>query len=285
MKRVLFATDGSDTAQSAARFLAHLPHENRLEVIVVSVITPPYSPMKTLPTDWIETCREQDRERAQEVFAETASLFEGANASVEHVIVDGHAGESICNLAKSRECDLVVLGATGHSAVWRILLGSTSDYVATQACCSVLVVRPIDRSSSAHPLRICLGFENTSPARAALQEITEIKWGKQVEFHLVTVSYAMGLMAAQQTEAMREIAQIAARKLCESGFNAHAHLIENEHLGEGLVRYAEDHGCDIFVVGEESRSHLWRILMGSTSRYVIRHVPCSVWITRNRSKQ
>ena len=282
MKKILLATDGSDAAQSAARFLARLPHENRIELIVVSVLTPPYSPMMTLQTEWIQTCLVQDRERALEAFAEISSLFEGANASVEHVVVEGHAGESICNLAKSRGCELVVIGATGHSTVSRILLGSTSDYVATQACCSVLIVRPIDRTQSAHPLRIALGYEDAGPARAAMEEIAEIKWGGNVEFHLVTVSYAVGLLASEQIQAMRDHAHVAAMELQESGMNAHSHLVENDHLGEGLVKYAEDHGCDIFVVGETSRSHLGRIVMGSTSRYVLRHAPCSVWITRNR---
>ncbi len=282
MKNILLATDGSDAAQSAARFLAHLPHEDKIELIVVSVLTPPYSPMMTLQTEWIQTCLEQDRERALEAFAEISSLFEGANASVEHVVVEGHAGESICRLAKSRGCDLVVVGATGHSLVSRILLGSTSDFVATQACCSVLVVRPIDRSQSVHPLRIALGYEDTVPARAAIEEISEIKWGTQVEFHLVIVSYAVGLLASEQIQALRANVRDAALSLGASGFNAHPHLVENDHLGEGLVKYAEEHGCDIFVVGETLRSDLGRILMGSTSRYVLRHVPCSVWITRNR---
>ncbi len=282
MKKVLLTTDGSEAAQQAARFLARLPHEGKLELTVVSVLTPPYQGRTTLRNDWIETCLEQDREHAETAFAEIEILFDGANASIEHVIVKGHAGEMICELAESRGCDLVVIGAKGRSAVARILLGSTSDYVATKACCSVLVVRPTDPAHLTQPLRIVLGYEHTGPSQAALEEISEIRWGKQVQCDLVTVSYVYGLMGSEEVEGMRVSGDNAAAQLRETGVTAKSHLIENNHLGEGLVRYAEDHHCDIFVVGETPRSRLGRVLMGSTSRYVLRHAPCSVWITRNR---
>jgi nucleotide-binding universal stress UspA family protein len=282
MKKVLLTIDGSEAAQQAARFLARLPHEGKLELTVASVLTLPYQGRATLRNDWIETCLEQDRERAGKAFAEIEALFEGANASIEHVIVKGHAGEMICELAESRGCDLVVMGAKGHSAVSRILLGSTSDYVATKAPCSVLVVRPADPARLTQPLRIALGYEDTGPAQAALEEIAEIRWGKQVQCDLVTVSFIHGLMGPEEIQELRVSGDNAAARLRETGVTAKFHLIENEHLGEGLVKYAEDHHCDIFVVGETPRTQLGRVLMGSTSRYILRHAPCSVWITRNR---
>lgn len=262
--------------------LARLPHEGKLELTVVSVLTPPYQGRTTLQHDWIETCLEQDREHVTKAYAEIETLFDGANASIEHVIVKGHAGEMICELAESRGCDLVVIGAKGRSAVSRILPGSTSDYVATKACCSVLVVRPTDPARLTQPLRIVLGYEATGPAQAALEEVSEIRWGKQVRCDLISVSYVYGLMGSEEIKEMRASGDDAAAQLSETGVTTQFHLIENDHLGEGLVKYAEDHHCDIFVVGETPRSRLGRVLMGSTSRYVLHHAPCSVWVTRNR---
>ncbi len=282
MKKVLLTTDGSDAAQQAARFLARLPHEGKLELLVLSVLTPPYQGRATLQNDWMETCLEHDREHVTKAFAEIKNFFEGANASLEHVIVKGHAGEVICDFAESRGCDLVIIGAKGHSAVSRILLGSTSDYVATKACCSVLVVRPTEPVRVNQPLRIVLGYEDTGPVQAAIDEITEIKWGRNVECHLVTAFYAYSLMGSEDEQGMRDRGCAAASQLRVAGVKAESHLVENDHLGEGLVKYAEDHDCDIFVIGETPRTRLGRVLMGSTTRYVLRHAPCSVWITRNR---
>ncbi len=283
MKKILLTTDGSEAAQDAGRFLARLPHEEKIELVVVSVLTQPYQVRATLRHDWVETCLAQDREQAKNAFAEIENMFEGANISIEHMIIEGHAGEMICDLAESRGCDLIVIGAKGHSAVARILLGSTSDYVATKACCSVLVVRPRDATHVTNSLRIAIGYEDSGPAQAAMEEIAEIKWGQQVECDLITVAYVQGVLGSEENiQRMRDGVRTAATKLCVTGVNAEPHLIENDHLGEGLVKYAEDHDCDIFVMGETPRTHLSRVLMGSTSRYVLRHAPCSVWITRNR---
>ena len=83
-------------------------------------------------------------------------------------------------------------------------------------------------------------------------------------------------------ESRLETVRAAAQQLADSAPNAMATVIESEHVGEGLVVYATEHDTDLLVVGETSRSALGRVIMGSVSRFVLRHAPCSVWITRNR---
>jgi nucleotide-binding universal stress UspA family protein len=60
-------------------------------------------------------------------------------------------------------------------------------------------------------------------------------------------------------------------------------LIEHEHIGNGLIKFVNDNQCDLIVVGETPQSTFGRALLGSVSRFVLRHAPCDVWIARNRS--
>jgi nucleotide-binding universal stress UspA family protein len=58
--------------------------------------------------------------------------------------VDCHAGEPavwICELARTWNADLIVLGRRGHQGIKEIVLGSVSNYVIHHAPCSVLVVQ------------------------------------------------------------------------------------------------------------------------------------------------
>ena len=58
------------------------------------------------------------------------------------------------------KADLVVIGAKGHSQIDRILLGSTSDYVATHSHCSVLVVRPTGLSEAPQKtLKVAVAYD------------------------------------------------------------------------------------------------------------------------------
>jgi nucleotide-binding universal stress UspA family protein len=77
----------------------------------------------------------------------------------------------------------------------------------------------------------------------------------------------------QATDQLRDVAP-----------SAKSHLVECDHIGEGLVLFAEQHDCDLIVVGDTPHTVLGRVLLGSVSRFVLRHAPCSVWITRNQAR-
>jgi nucleotide-binding universal stress UspA family protein len=143
-------------------------------------------------------------------------------------------------------------------------------------------------------LRIAVGYEDTAPANAALKELSELGWGNGVELHIVVILCCLygffGEIAldsevgtdSDSTIQLRTALIDAATQLREVTPTVKAHLIEHEHIGDGLVTFAKDHQCDVIVVGETPHSALGRALLGSVSRFVLRHAPCSVWIARNQ---
>ena len=62
----------------------------------------------------------------------------------------GSPGEVICWLAQEQQCDLIVLGSHGRTALAHLLLGSVAEYVLRHARCPVLTVR--DRPANEPPL-------------------------------------------------------------------------------------------------------------------------------------
>ncbi len=288
MHKVLIAIDESPVSEQAARLIAHLPHLDRLELTIVSVVPRPYVHSSYMTTDILESAFEREKELAVERYLHITSFFAGANADIRHVIREGNIGEAIVDVAKELKSDLVVVGATGHSQISRILLGSVSDHVATHAPCSVLVVRPTGLSESDRPIRVCLAFDDSGPAQAALEEISEVNWGNGAEFHVVYIAAYINEFFGSLTYAPEAVEQyettlsLAKDQLKDFTPHLQTHLVESNHVGEGIVRFSEDHKIDLMVVGETVRSTLGRFLLGSTARYVLRHASCSVWITRNR---
>jgi nucleotide-binding universal stress UspA family protein len=51
---------------------------------------------------------------------------------------------------------------------------------------------------------------------------------------------------------------------------------------EEILRAAERHRADLIVMGSKGLTGLDRYLLGSVSRKVARHAPCSVLVVRNR---
>jgi nucleotide-binding universal stress UspA family protein len=53
----------------------------------------------------------------------------------------GDPGKMICELAKTWEADLIILGRRGHTGIKELFLGSVSNYVLHHAPCSVLTIQ------------------------------------------------------------------------------------------------------------------------------------------------
>ena len=287
MKKVILATDGSVYANEAAWFLAHLPRHEKMELTVLTVLDDPAIARNYPSAVWLEEALAREKEMANSAFQKIQEMFDGANATLRSIIRHGHRGETIVQVAQEEHADLVVVGARGHSAVSRLLLGSTSDYVATHAPCSVLVIRPTSVRHTDHPLRIALGYQNSEPAHAAVEQFRDITWGRDTDVSMVfVVPLLAGFLndVVVDIQASKEAAQLLVDKATEEirdvAPNVKGEVVASDHIGEGLVTFVEDKHCDLIVIGETPRTALGRFLLGSTTIFVLRHAPCSIWITR-----
>ncbi|MGI9472795.1 MAG: universal stress protein, partial [Rubripirellula sp.] len=282
--KVLLAIDGSKCSEDAARLLSHLPHTEKLDVTILSVIAPPitafYSPAKQV----MEEFTEDDRRFAKKRQESTERLFSGANATVQTRIREGRPAETIVDCAEAWGADLIVLGAKGHSQINRILLGGTSDYVATHAHCSVLVVRPsADRDGDATDLKVAVAYDSSNASRASLQELLLFDWGAHTDITVVGVAgYSpvfnpeFGFNPETLKREAKNALQQARVQMKSKVANIHDEVIEYDHVAEGLVKYTEDNDTDLIVIGDTGRSTLARALLGSVSRHVLRHAKCGV---------
>lgn len=288
--KVLLATDGSQYSEEAAGILARLPHRERLDLIIATAVAPPSTAFLAPTKQFMQQLAEEDRKYALARQEKAQAFFSGANANVETVILEGQPQEAIVEYARRHEVDLIVMGAKGHSPVDRIMLGSTSDYVATHAHCSVLVVRPhaADQQPSAK-LRVAVAYDASRASQSAVDELLKFDWGPNTELSVVGVAGYSPIFDPEygfNPSSLRDEAEAALRqattKLQPKVHQVESVLIEYDHVAEGLVRFTEDQHVDFIVIGDTGRSTIARALLGSVSRFVLRHAKCGVWITRNQ---
>lgn len=92
---------------------------------------------------------EQYKQAAMNILKAQTEEAQRAGVSVEATQKQGSPGETICEMAKTWEADLILLGSRGRAGFSEWLLGSVSNYVMHHAPCSVLV----SRASSAERLQ------------------------------------------------------------------------------------------------------------------------------------
>lgn len=59
----------------------------------------------------------------------------------EDLIMEGPAGQKICEVAQIEDCEMIIMGSRGRSDLKGLLLGSVAHRVLQQAPCPVLIIR------------------------------------------------------------------------------------------------------------------------------------------------
>jgi nucleotide-binding universal stress UspA family protein len=136
--KVLHANDGSEHAFHALAMALALAKQNNSDLHMVSVEEIDYMP------EFIEEVREETgtaARRFHKVVQRARSMAEESHVKLHTHVIAGHPVRVIVELAKELKVELLVIGATGHSAVYERLIGSRADRIIQLAHCPVLVVK------------------------------------------------------------------------------------------------------------------------------------------------
>jgi nucleotide-binding universal stress UspA family protein len=146
VRHVLVAVDGSEGSRSALRFLSifELVRDTRvslLHVVQKAEVPGLRRPITLLPDQQSGEDRRKQRADAEEMLADAAAVLAEARCPVERLVVDGDPARQIVTTVRSRDIDLVVLGARGLRTIGRLLLGSVSETVLHHVGRPVVIVR------------------------------------------------------------------------------------------------------------------------------------------------
>jgi nucleotide-binding universal stress UspA family protein len=146
---ILLSTDGSDVARRGVEHGLALAKALNAEVTVISVTEPlPIDLGSGHASGWIPSQEEIDRfdaackERADKVLDEAHAVADRIGISAEFLhIPNAHPATTIIETAKSRGCDLIVMGSHGRRGFRKLILGSQTSEVLADGSVPVLVVR------------------------------------------------------------------------------------------------------------------------------------------------
>jgi nucleotide-binding universal stress UspA family protein len=142
INHILVGVDGSTQSIQAAHYAMGLAEQTKAKLTFLFVIeTPqviPIGPMSGYVTT--SAARSQEDVKKAEAIVEQVAKERPTLAITTRVDL-GNPTDVLCTAAVDLKADLLVVGARGHNAAQRFLLGSVSDRVVHHAPCPVLVVR------------------------------------------------------------------------------------------------------------------------------------------------
>jgi len=194
--------------------------------------------------------------------------------------------------------DLLVVGSHGRSALGRLLLGSVSHKVVSEARCSVRVARR-DPDRKGEPVRILLGVDGSPNATGAARAVAARSWPAGSEARVVavvstnapdvdpateheTIGMQVAEWIARAKQRAERAAEDAAQILSAAGLKASPCVREGSPR-QVLVEEAAAWEADCVFVGATGMGRFHEFLLGSVSSAVVMRAPCSVEVVRGRS--
>jgi nucleotide-binding universal stress UspA family protein len=309
--KILIAYDGSSCAEAALNDLqrAGLPAvaEGRI-LSVAEVFLPPSPDEPPVFAEQPPAVVERGRAQALQAVEEARSLAMQARDRVLamfprwQVQADARADSAAWAVIKEAETwqpDLVVVGSHGRSALGRLVLGSVSHKVVTEACCSVRVARGRDVPPEA-PIRLVIGVDGSAGAVAAVQTMAARTWPSTTEVRLLAalesrmstgLSPAPPAMAAwvrkDDTDDLAwvpRMVEVLGEQLRAAGVTVSSVLKEGDPK-RLLIEEAEQWDADTICIGAQGLSGVERFVLGSVSTAVAMRAPCSVEVIHSRTER
>jgi len=309
--KLLVAYDGSPSSESALDNIsrAGLPTEGEALVSTIAEVWLPPPQGESVDTEmpaFIEEIVRKHREKGERWLVQAGTMVKHAQNRLQKSLpgwkIDSRAtygspAMELLAIADEFEPDLILAGSHGQSPLSRLILGSVSNKLLTEANCSVRVARGSTDPGSG-PVRLLIGFDGSAGALRAVAAVAGRSWPENSEVLLVAatdsiVPTAIGRFippvadwAEEELKAeyswVATLAEKSASALNDAGLHVRTRIAEGNpnHI---LIREAEKWNADCIFVGANSfGSRVERFLLGSTSSSVAAHAGCSVEVVRVR---
>lgn len=276
MRRMLFATDFLPATNHAALVAAYLTKALDMQTTALHVVD------SSLPaiisrirqaegTSMLEDLRMQ--------FSRLEAPLAGYSVSVNPI------SDAIVQKATELSADLIVLGAGTLGAYGAFAVGPVAQAVMEQAQQPVLLAHPANRvvafqtilcpvdhsAVSLRGLRNAIRLAQVFSARlVVLSVIPEVSW--------LTAAVETGSLADAKNEYEHKWNQELDSFLANVEFDE-VKYSKDLRAGiphEQIAAAAKEHGADLIVMGATGRTGILRAVLGSTTRRVLRNLPCSL---------
>lgn len=290
---VLAATDLSDNSRSALRAAARLADRRELPLAVLYcdegfADDAAWRMFVETPWEEPETRRREAREQL-ESFIDDTLTDEPEDLAIRPVVALDHLEDAIDEMIEEYGVELVVVGATGASALAETVLGSTAEDVVRSASVPVLVV---PNATDLEPVdEILAPVDLSPPSRVSFELAVDLARQYAAALHVLrAIDVPTTSIVPDGTEAPPIDMQAYEDQMAESleefladvdtdGIEVSTSLPLDPPT-PAIVRTAEDRGSDLVVMGTHGRRGLGRLLLGSTTNKVLRRIPSPVLTIR-----
>ncbi|MCH9769972.1 MAG: universal stress protein [Gammaproteobacteria bacterium] len=274
--KILFATDFSNSAQTALNLLLKLAENFDLDIYFTHVLT----------TFWnnVMTVGEYEKEVSDRLTGCQRKTMQQSNPS--HIVVSkGHPAKSICHSADELEASMIMLGTGDKSKQAKLHTGTIACSVAK------LARQPVWIAERETIKSIICGIDGSAGSAKALREAILLAHQFQAKLSVVSVVPLADFSSfnVQKTD----LATVEEQYKNHYIKNINGFLQEFEYgnvkveyhfpwgrAAQTLIGLANSLHADLIVIGAKGESRLDELSLGRVADKVLNYAPCSLLLMR-----
>lgn len=273
ISHILCPTDFDDLSGLALDYAGRLAGRTgaRLTVLYADSFLPPRE-FTSHDAAAVARSLEAERKAALKHLQRYAQARVPSGVPFDAVVAVAEPAPGILAEATKHSADLIVMATHGRSGVDRLVLGSVTEHVLSEAKVPVLAVRPSQAGASPGEIRRILLPTNFTPAdETALRQAAGLAAALSAELVVAHIAPDAGVAPATEERicawADGPAPRCSLRKLVRHGDPV-----------EQILKLASDEKVDLLVVAGQRRRLLDLVVFGSTTERLIRHAPAPVWV-------
>jgi nucleotide-binding universal stress UspA family protein len=292
--KILIGTDLSEESLVAAR--QGFAMARRLESASVYVAyvegQGPWYPQATTTTILEDP---DNRRRIEREVKKFLGEHLGEDLDYELVLEEGRAEQKLPEIARRVEADWLYVGMTGHGRLARLVVGSTAEKLAHQPPCNLAIAHPRGFDWQGRP-ELLAGIDFSEASQKSMHLAIDLAAQTGARLHIVNVVFPPGPVVLPngltgyaggdyqqvtrvRARAVQEMKSVLEERSDELGELDWTSEVLTGYPTRELIGYAEDHDVDGIVLGTVGRSALDNFLLGGVARGVVKHMPCTVFLS------
>lgn len=265
MKTILFPTDFSDNASNALRYA--IPFAQRMNARLILLHVYPFpavyaeAPMAIMDreTSLLRTASLQQLQSLVEEIGEQAPTV-----NCEILAAQGPIASQILTVSEEKEADWIIMGTQGKSSIEKVIFGSVTAQVMTQANCPVLGIPASEFFHGIQRIVYATDYqEGDLESLKNLSQLARLFDSEIVVLHVATEDTPEeGPHFAAYTESIRQALDYPKLTF---------HLLKHPNVQEGLEEFIERCGVDLLTMCSKKRGLFGQLFHGSQTKKMVYH--------------
>jgi nucleotide-binding universal stress UspA family protein len=253
MKKILYPTDFSETAENAFLYALQVADTLGASVITVHAFDRPDISNFNLPGvlrevyDTIDLDEFENYEDEVPILRDLATDNGYYHVPMVHVLEEGAPVSAILRTANKNKADLIVMGATGAGKMEAFFFGTISGKVLEEAHCPVLVV-PAEAKFDGLIDHIAVAVNFKDEDTLLVEQVRKFRDQIGGHIHIIHIDSDTAPSSEDKMKAFCEVWQ--------SDKRISSHCLQHKDINEGLQSFIKDKNMDILAMLSHRRTWL-----------------------------